>query len=82
MITSIEDKQPALVDLCRRFGVRKLELHVFPWNEAAIALYEAFRFTGFLDLTTASGSLRSGPRRRCAPGTRTRTGRSTGAASW
>ena len=25
-------------------GVRKLELHVFPWNEAAIALYEAFGF--------------------------------------
>ena len=25
----------------RRAGVRKLELHVFPWNEAAIALYEA-----------------------------------------
>jgi RimJ/RimL family protein N-acetyltransferase len=25
-------------------GVRKIELHVFPWNEAAIALYEAFGF--------------------------------------
>lgn len=25
-------------------GVRKLELHVFPWNEAAIALYEGFGF--------------------------------------
>jgi L-phenylalanine/L-methionine N-acetyltransferase len=25
-------------------GVRKLELHVFPWNEAAIALYERFGF--------------------------------------
>jgi len=25
-------------------GIRKLELHVFPWNEAAIALYEAFGF--------------------------------------
>ena len=25
-------------------GVRKLELHVFPWNEPAIALYEAFGF--------------------------------------
>ena len=24
--SAIEDKQPALVDLCRRFGVRKLEL--------------------------------------------------------
>jgi RimJ/RimL family protein N-acetyltransferase len=28
----------------RRAGVRKLELHVFPWNEPAIALYEAFGF--------------------------------------
>ena len=28
----------------RDAGVRKLELHVFPWNEAAIALYEAFGF--------------------------------------
>ena len=25
-------------------GVRKLELHVFPWNEPAIALYEASGF--------------------------------------
>ena len=25
-------------------GVRKLELHVFPWNEPAIALYESFGF--------------------------------------
>jgi putative acetyltransferase len=25
-------------------GVRKLELHVFPWNEAAIKLYESFGF--------------------------------------
>ena len=25
-------------------GVRKLELHVFPWNEPAIALYEAYGF--------------------------------------
>jgi RimJ/RimL family protein N-acetyltransferase len=24
--------------------VRKLELHVFPWNEAAIKLYERFGF--------------------------------------
>ena len=24
--------------------MRKLELHVFPWNEAAIALYETFGF--------------------------------------
>lgn len=28
----------------RGVGVRKLELHVFPWNEAAIALYESFGF--------------------------------------
>lgn len=25
-------------------GVRKLELHVFPWNEPAIALYDTFGF--------------------------------------
>jgi len=25
-------------------GVRKLELHVFPWNQPAIALYESFGF--------------------------------------
>jgi len=34
----------AAVDWAREAGVRKLELHVFPWNEAAIALYEAFGF--------------------------------------
>jgi RimJ/RimL family protein N-acetyltransferase len=28
----------------RDAGVRKLELHVFPWNEPAIALYESFGF--------------------------------------
>ena len=28
----------------RGAGVAKLELHVFPWNEAAIALYERFGF--------------------------------------
>jgi RimJ/RimL family protein N-acetyltransferase len=28
----------------RASGVTKLELHVFPWNEPAIALYEAFGF--------------------------------------
>ena len=28
----------------RETGVRKLELHVFPWNEAAIALYERYGF--------------------------------------
>jgi L-phenylalanine/L-methionine N-acetyltransferase len=34
----------AAVEWGRRAGIRKLELHVFPWNEAAIALYEAFGF--------------------------------------
>ena len=34
----------AAVDWARETGVRKLELHVFPWNEAAIALYAAFGF--------------------------------------
>src|SRR5207247_2258892 len=34
----------AAVGWARGAGVRKLELHVFPWNEAAIALYEAFGF--------------------------------------
>ena len=28
----------------RRSGVRKLELHVFPWNEPAIRLYERYGF--------------------------------------
>jgi RimJ/RimL family protein N-acetyltransferase len=28
----------------RAAGVTKLELHVFPWNEAAIALYEAYGY--------------------------------------
>jgi RimJ/RimL family protein N-acetyltransferase len=28
----------------RESGVRKLELHVFPWNDGAIALYERFGF--------------------------------------
>jgi putative acetyltransferase len=28
----------------RRVGVSKLELHVFPWNEPAIELYERFGF--------------------------------------
>jgi RimJ/RimL family protein N-acetyltransferase len=28
----------------QRAGVTKLELHVFPWNEPAIALYESFGF--------------------------------------
>jgi RimJ/RimL family protein N-acetyltransferase len=32
------------VDWAREVGVRKLELHVFPHNEPAIALYEDFGF--------------------------------------
>lgn len=32
------------VDWSRSAGIRKLELHVFPWNEPAIALYERFGF--------------------------------------
>jgi putative acetyltransferase len=31
-------------DWARRVGVRKLELHVFPYNEPAIRLYERFGF--------------------------------------
>jgi len=34
----------AAVEWARGAGVRKLELHVFPWNEPAIALYEKFGF--------------------------------------
>ncbi len=34
----------AAVGWARGAGVRKLELHVFPWNEAALALYDAFGF--------------------------------------
>jgi RimJ/RimL family protein N-acetyltransferase len=34
----------AAVAWAREAGVTKLELHVFPWNEAAIKLYEAFGF--------------------------------------
>jgi len=34
----------AAVEWARETEVRKLELHVFPWNEAAIALYDAFGF--------------------------------------
>jgi RimJ/RimL family protein N-acetyltransferase len=34
----------AAVGWARQTGVRKLELHVFPHNEAAIALYEKFGF--------------------------------------
>jgi RimJ/RimL family protein N-acetyltransferase len=32
------------VDWAGSAGVRKLELHVFPWNTPAIALYESFGF--------------------------------------
>jgi RimJ/RimL family protein N-acetyltransferase len=34
----------AAVGWARGVDIRKLELHVFPWNEAAIALYEAVGF--------------------------------------
>jgi RimJ/RimL family protein N-acetyltransferase len=34
----------AAVEWARGAGVRKLELHVFPWNDGAIALYETFGF--------------------------------------
>jgi putative acetyltransferase len=33
------------LDWARTSGIRKLELHVFPWNEPAIGLYESFGFT-------------------------------------
>ena len=32
------------VSWARECGIRKLELHVFPWNEPAISLYESFGF--------------------------------------
>jgi RimJ/RimL family protein N-acetyltransferase len=34
----------AAVEWAREAGIGKLELHVFPWNDAAIALYESFGF--------------------------------------
>jgi len=34
----------AAIGWAREAGVRKIELHVFPWNEAAIKLYERFGF--------------------------------------
>jgi putative acetyltransferase len=34
----------AAVNWARAVGVTKLELHVFPWNEPAIRLYEVFGF--------------------------------------
>lgn len=33
------------VTWARSAGVRKLELHVFPWNTPALALYESYGFT-------------------------------------
>jgi RimJ/RimL family protein N-acetyltransferase len=32
------------VEWAGQAGIRKLELHVFPWNDAAIRLYESFGF--------------------------------------
>ena len=32
------------VEWARESGVRKLELHVFPWNDPALGLYESFGF--------------------------------------
>jgi RimJ/RimL family protein N-acetyltransferase len=32
------------VTWARGVGIRKIELHVFPWNEPAIALYETYGF--------------------------------------
>jgi RimJ/RimL family protein N-acetyltransferase len=34
----------AAAEWAREAGVRKLELHVFPWNEPALGLYENFGF--------------------------------------
>jgi RimJ/RimL family protein N-acetyltransferase len=34
----------AAVEWAREQAVQKLELHVFPWNEGAIALYESYGF--------------------------------------
>jgi putative acetyltransferase len=34
----------AAVEWARISGVTKLELHVFPWNEPALRLYESFGF--------------------------------------
>jgi RimJ/RimL family protein N-acetyltransferase len=34
----------AAVEWARESGIRKLELHVFPWNEPAIRLYDSFGF--------------------------------------
>jgi RimJ/RimL family protein N-acetyltransferase len=32
------------VEWARESGIRKLELHVFPWNDPALGLYESFGF--------------------------------------
>ena len=32
------------VEWARAAGILKLELHVFPWNEPALRLYESFGF--------------------------------------
>ncbi len=48
----------AAVDWARGAAVRKLELHVFPHNEAAIALYEQF---GFRQEGLRRGHYRRGP---------------------
>jgi len=48
----------AAVDWARVAAVRKLELHVFPHNEAAIALYEQF---GFRQEGLRRGHYRRGP---------------------
>jgi len=32
------------LDWARTSDIRKIELHVFPWNEPAIGLYESFGF--------------------------------------
>jgi putative acetyltransferase len=34
----------AALEWARESGIGKLELHVFPWNEPAVALYERFGF--------------------------------------
>lgn len=46
------------VDWARESGVRKLELHVFPHNEAAMGLYESF---GFRREGLRRGHYRRGP---------------------
>ena len=59
----------AACDWARAAGVRKLELHVFPWNEPAIALYErvGFEREGYRRRTTG---VRGEVRRRDPDGPR------------